>query len=652
MKTKHLILPLAVIVVLCGTLACDDGTEPIIQKGSFKFNDETLRQIVDLKDRRESDSLLPYLQSDNPVYRREAAFAFGSVQDTSAARPLILLLQDDEPEIRKAAAFALGQTGQSQYYPPLLSRATQEQESAIINALLQAAGKCADSSFLPALLHSDWPVAAESGQAWALYRAGLKGVHSANGTTTAISLLHSKDPQARLGAAHYLYRTRGIDINDAFDSLRHHVSISTDTYVKIALVRAFAKIDHENKTSWLKNILNNSNDYRIKIAALRARPDATDGAFRNTVISLLGTQNPNLSQQVAGYIASQAKYFSDEELSKASRLATTPAVEAIIFQAALSRQSLRAEMNATAVEKYMNAESAYEKGAWVKALARNPANFNQVVEAITTADETVVRTAAMEGLLAMRQLPDFPDHLHRGFANNIKEAILTKDIALVSLASGALQDTSMHLKESYDDLRWLQATLNSLTLPKDIEAAIFLQQAINTLTGTQEPIPTVGYNHPPNWKEIANIPSTQHAIIHTDKGTIVVTLYVEEAPTSVANFIALAEEGFYDDKYFHRVVPDFVIQGGCPRGDGYGSKDYSIRSEFSPGTYGEGALGMASAGKDTEGVQWFITHSPTPHLDGRYTLFGKVIQGMDVVHAMEVGDKIHSVAVEHGIEQH
>ncbi|HES60200.1 MAG TPA: peptidylprolyl isomerase, partial [Caldithrix sp.] len=102
----------------------------------------------------------------------------------------------------------------------------------------------------------------------------------------------------------------------------------------------------------------------------------------------------------------------------------------------------------------------------------------------------------------------------------------------------------------------------------------------------------------------------------------------------------LIDQGFYKNKKIHRVVPNFVIQDGCPRGDGWGSPDFSIRSEFSMINYEEGSIGMASAGKDTESSQWFITHSPTPHLDGRYTNFGKVISGIGIVHQIEVGDEI------------
>ena len=109
------------------------------------------------------------------------------------------------------------------------------------------------------------------------------------------------------------------------------------------------------------------------------------------------------------------------------------------------------------------------------------------------------------------------------------------------------------------------------------------------------------------------------------------------------NFIKLSENKFYNGTVFHRVVSNFVIQGGDPGGTGYGGPGYSIRSEFSPLTYERGMVGMASSGKDTEGSQFFITHSATPHLDGRYTIFGKVIGGMDVVDEIMTGDSVVDV---------
>jgi peptidyl-prolyl cis-trans isomerase B (cyclophilin B) len=135
------------------------------------------------------------------------------------------------------------------------------------------------------------------------------------------------------------------------------------------------------------------------------------------------------------------------------------------------------------------------------------------------------------------------------------------------------------------------------------------------------------------------------AIIDTEKGKIELELFDKEAPNTVANFEKLANSGFYDGLTFHRVLPDFVIQGGCPRGDGTGGPGYTIKCEINSHKHGTGALSMAHAGKDTGGSQFFITHSPQPHLDGVHTVFGKVIKGMNVVNAIKPKDVMRKVTV-------
>lgn len=133
------------------------------------------------------------------------------------------------------------------------------------------------------------------------------------------------------------------------------------------------------------------------------------------------------------------------------------------------------------------------------------------------------------------------------------------------------------------------------------------------------------------------------AEIETNKGTITISFYPEAAPFTVLNYIGLSEKGYYNGVKFHRVIPNFVIQTGDPKGNGYGGPGYSIRSEFSMLGYDEGFVGMASSGKDTEGSQFFITHSPQPHLNGRYTIFAKVVSGMDVVNSITQNDFIISI---------
>ena len=139
----------------------------------------------------------------------------------------------------------------------------------------------------------------------------------------------------------------------------------------------------------------------------------------------------------------------------------------------------------------------------------------------------------------------------------------------------------------------------------------------------------------------------KEARIETDKGTMVAELYPEAAPGTVANFEKLANSGFYDGLSFHRVIPDFVVQGGCPKGDGTGGPGYTIRceTEGNPHKHQRGSLSMAHAGKDTGGSQFFICHSPQPHLDGKHTVFGRVTQGLEVVDAIRRSDHMQSIRV-------
>jgi len=136
--------------------------------------------------------------------------------------------------------------------------------------------------------------------------------------------------------------------------------------------------------------------------------------------------------------------------------------------------------------------------------------------------------------------------------------------------------------------------------------------------------------------------------IETDKGAISLDLFPEYAPVTVNNFVTLAKDGFYDGVVFHRVISNFMIQGGDPTGTGMGGPGYNFKDEFTgnPLTHETGSLSMANAGPGTNGSQFFITHSPQPHLNGKHTVFGKVTSGQDVVDRIAQGDVMLKVTVE------
>ncbi len=154
------------------------------------------------------------------------------------------------------------------------------------------------------------------------------------------------------------------------------------------------------------------------------------------------------------------------------------------------------------------------------------------------------------------------------------------------------------------------------------------------------------YSQPPEMQ--IDVDRTYRVTIETEIGDIEIELYPEYAPKTVNNFVFLAKEGFYDGVIFHRVISDFMIQGGDPTGTGRGGPGYRFEDEFkdNPLKHDTGVISMANAGPDTNGSQFFITHSPQPHLNGRHTVFGKVISGQEIVDSISQGDSVVKVTVQ------
>jgi peptidyl-prolyl cis-trans isomerase B (cyclophilin B) len=153
------------------------------------------------------------------------------------------------------------------------------------------------------------------------------------------------------------------------------------------------------------------------------------------------------------------------------------------------------------------------------------------------------------------------------------------------------------------------------------------------------------YKNPPEM--LIDVQKAYTAVIATERGTIEIELQPQYAPKTVNNFVFLAREGFYDGVTFHRVIPNFMIQGGDPTGSGRGGPGYRFEDEFkgNPLRHETGSLSMANAGPNTNGSQFFITHAPQPHLNNRHTVFGKVTKGQDVVDAIRQGDAMTSVTI-------
>src|SRR5690606_5791377 len=230
--------------------------------------------------------------------------------------------------------------------------------------------------------------------------------------------------------------------------------------------------------------------------------------------------------------------------------------------------------------------------------------------------------------------------IRQQIAGYLAQAIRSGDAGLLAVIAAAISDLATGMKNLLADSQGdLNKALAALQLPAEMEAYQEVAAALHTYGVDAPVIPDEQKNvRAIDWSLIDKLTPGSRAKISTNRGDIQIALFPDRAPGTVSSFIRLVQSGFYAEKAFHRVVPNFVVQTGCPRGDGYGSLDFTLRSELADTYYDEeGYVGMASAGPHTEGTQFFITHAPAPHLDGRYTIFGRVVSGMDVVHRIRVG---------------
>ena len=257
------------------------------------------------------------------------------------------------------------------------------------------------------------------------------------------------------------------------------------------------------------------------------------------------------------------------------------------------------------------------------------------------ADDVIVRTTAAE---LLGQLGDASEIILKALEDSFKTAQKDK----VNDARIASMEAADKLGHPFN-IQVLAGSMRDEDYVVRRRAADLLRQSKEEVSLTKLQIGKASTEHDrAYWKRVAVLmlsPKNPSAIIHTKKGDIKIELYAADAPMTVDNFMQLAKSGFYNGLSFMRVVPDFVIQGGDPRGDTNGGPNYQIRDEINLRPYLTGTVGMALSGKDTGGSQFFITHSPQPHLDGGYTVFGQVVSGMDVVNRIARGDLIERVEI-------
>jgi cyclophilin family peptidyl-prolyl cis-trans isomerase/HEAT repeat protein len=633
MKLHRFLFVLSIALVIAG---CSTHTN--------KFSDSTIAAIADFQDHRQTDSLVNRLLNMNSIYRIEAAKALASVQDSTASLQLgTMLLEDQITDARAAAAFALGQTSGTASVNALIP-ALEDSNSAVVAEALEALGKTIQPHDLTLLTqYKSKDTTQQAGQAWGFYWVGLRGLSNDKIVSKQLEFLKpSYSLQTRLAAAHFFNRGTKINVG-AGDELIEAATNDPSAYVRMAASAGLRKLDSTKCIPALLSILERETDYRVRVSAVRSLTNWSNDQTFSGIIAALNDKSEHVGIAAAESIKPIPAF--GPALQEVAESTKSNGIKTNLY-----KTLLRIHPDSLLVKKiiasYQASTNDYERAALIGALANSPASYQFIADELLRATSLVVKTNAAQTLVMVSKNRNFDQKSKATLLGIYREAILGGDPGVIAIITAALLDPTSDYKNMGVDFGFLKEAKNKLMLPKDIEALQPLEEAIAYFEGKDKPkAPQNQFNHPIDWKLVKTIKKNQRVKIETTKGAIVLILLVDEAPGSVANFVDLVSKKYFNDKFFHRVVPNFVIQTGCNRGDGFGSEDYSIRSEFSTRLYKEGSVGMASAGKDTEGTQWFITHSPTPHLNGRYTIFAEVAEGMEVVHAIQVGDKIKTVSL-------
>jgi len=626
-------------------------------QGVNKFNDSVIRKIHDLADRRDAGGLLPYLKDADPNYRGEALFCLGSVQESGVADSIYSAMQVEQQRVRMMGAWALGQANNPASVPLIKKVLETEKDELVRGMCYEALGKCGNEEDLNFLAAVECPLQETEGQAMGIFRFGMRGITSVPGNLRMLKLISSGSSLAgSVYASYFLGRYAGMDwLQTVPADIEMAYQNERNQEVRSNLIKAVIRAKDEEAWPLVKSILDSDADYRIKVNILNSMVLIPWNKASKTVFHFVEGADPNLSVAAAEAVQRFAVYTDLPVLLKSIDLTRNWRSRSLLLgktlELVMGKPGLVTKVEKMIFEAVNGAGNPVQKSWYLKALISDPGQYHYVEVVLNSAKDPVVVTAAVETLAEMRKCANFAGaakiataagvDLESEYLRIFKKAIQSGDVPSVALAAGVLRDPKLNYKEKITDTGFLESALTAVNQPSKIEAFVELNQALAYFRG-RPPLqagPPV-YNHPINWEVVSRLAPKQKVMIKTSKGDFAVQLNVTWCPGTAAAFVEMIESGFYKNFTIHRVVPNFVMQDGCPRGDGWGAPEFTIRSEFSPTPFMEGTLGMASSGKDTEGSQWYITHSATPHLDAKYTNFGFVTEGMEVVHQLEVGDVI------------
>ena len=662
---------------------------------------ERLETILRIQDRRTQNdgSLSALLEDADPIVRERAVRAYASIQDSNALGVIMGRLQDPDRDVQRSACLAIGQTAL-----PLSSSARASLERELIwkrlpdigtpSELMEELGKFASADALSDLLIRYGNSANEQhtdGLTMALVRFAIRGVSSP--AATRYLLRHTYPQDATTWQTMYALQRTGATPEIAAEIehlalLRQH----PDPLVRMNLAALLGKLkDTRVGLDPLRRLAEFDSDWRVRVNALRALtafPVRTDPStlliFRRAfydsdnmvaVTALAALRNSDLvAADTLGGAAELFQHLRRLAMNESGNFVWTVQSEAAQSAAALLGPAAFPHGLPTATTpRHLHADLLRALGA-----TGDPSGLRRLTE-MSRSSDPVRACGAIDGLSALARRCTWDQSIPGSVRGALLEAVSSEDVAITGTAAGALTDSiirdqsivplllkALSAQRLPDGLEAMQELIGALgtigdnraVLPlldhlrsSDRTIAIAAAKALGRITGTDYvsrlPVAQEAFYTDFDFTFLRALPETLQVSLETARGTIQASFYKNAAPFTVMALVKLSEQrGFYRGLTFHRVVPNFVTQGGCPRGDGWGGPGFSLRSEFSALQYGDGTIGIASAGKDTEGSQFFITHSPQPHLDGRYTIIGRVTEGMAGVRALQRDDRIFDLRIQ------
>jgi len=649
---KHATL-IFLIAMLLGAIGCDRP-----RRAKPNTIDE-IRRIEDTRDER-STRLVKLMATGRPRIRLSALLAAGRIQSPAYLESLIAAAGDESAEIRRAALFAIGQLGlrQSSSVPVdalgAVRQAMNDADPLVRADAVEAFGKLGSAEISEELIA---PLSDEDAQvrgiaAMAMFRCRFTPLWRGevetppqlpeSATVALVDALRDEDAEVRYRAVY------------AFSRYGEPLAVNS-------LIERAADDDWRVRLFAVRGIGNSQPDETARAALVRSLTDARQEIRVEAVQALAGAGASELlpascltdSAYVVRAACAAGWSGGDDERSTEAleQLRNDPVlavrVAALRAQVARGGKGLDRRLDAAAQDESWQIR-AVSAGAGVKGRQR----LKRARHGFEDSDSRV-RTAALEGLAAVG-----------GARSLLLRALAEDDLAVRGSAVaeiGAMQDTPGAelrgaLEAAYQGsagLEWIEVREGIVDSVKESPKAIELMRemlvddAPSVRRKASAALAEHGIDIEPPPFAIGPSPylrdrhaSDPQVVLHMERGEIVIRCFAQEAPVHVAAFLDLVHQQFYSDLSWHRVVPNFVIQGGDPRGDGWGGAGFTLRDEIGRRRFERGSVGMPKAGKDTGGGQLFITHIPTPHLDGNYTIFGQVIEGLELVDAIEIGDKI------------